>query len=438
MWSQTPTLNIVLRRTSSGARTASQKPAQKPSTPPSTPFIVETGKTEYHKALCPLNIDLVRKEIPVTSRRAYFDNAGTGPPSINVLNAIHEYLGDWRDYGENWEEWLPMIIDSRRLFAKMIGAGLEEVASVPNVSSALTSLASSIKYKPNGNIVISELNFPTNIYLWHLQKKHGRANEVRLLRKEADGVVPLDAWEKAIDDDTSIVSVDYVSWTNGCREKIREITKIAHEHGAFVIADSFHALGVFPIDARQDGVDALVCGMYKWMQGPHGAAFVYTRRDRLKDLDPNYIGWHGVHDSVVRRLTSQQDLFGKPFNIEETIPAADATMFEGGSWGVISIVGAKAALEFALKHDQTERSHRVLKVTEHLIEGLKKKGRKILTPLQSDRRSGIVVFEDPDPGATYERLKKLNITVASRVKALRASPHYYNTEEEIDKLLAAL
>src|SRR5437879_13896389 len=94
--------------------------------------------------------------------------------------------------------------------------------------------------------------------------------------------------------------------------------------------------------------------MYKWMQGPHGAAFVYTKRDRLKEFDPNYIGWHGVQDSVVRRLTSQQDLFGKPFNIEETIPALDATMFEGGSWGVISIVGAKAALEFALKHDRSE------------------------------------------------------------------------------------
>ena len=315
---------------------------------------------------------------------------------------------------------------------------MDEVASVPNVTSALTALASSLHYKPSGNIVISELNFPTNIYLWHLQKKHGRAKDVRLLHRDQNSTIPLEQWEKAIDDDTSIVSVDYVSWTNGCREKIREIAKIAHEHDAFVIADSFHSLGVFPLDVRQDGVDALVCGMYKWMQGPHGAAFVYTKHDRLKDLDPNYVGWHGVQDSVVRRLTSQQDLFGKPFNIEETVPAPDATMFEGGSWGVISVIGAKAALEFALKHDQAERSHRVLKVTEHLIEGLKKKGRKILTPLQSDRRSGIVVFEDPEPGATYERLKKLNITVASRVHALRASPHYYNTEEEIDKLLAAL
>jgi selenocysteine lyase/cysteine desulfurase len=331
-----------------------------------------------------------------------------------------------------------MIIESRRLFGKMIGAGLDEIASVPNVSSGLTALASSIKYKPNGNIVISELNFPTNIYLWHLQKKHGRANEVRLLRKDQNGVVPLNDWEKAIDDDTSIVSVDYVSWTNGCRENIREIAKLAHEHGAFVIADSFHGLGVFPINAKQDGVDALACGMYKWMQGPHGAAYLYTPSDRLSALEPNYIGWHGVEDSVVRRLSKQEDLFGKPFNIDNAEPALDATRFEGGSWGVVSIVGAKAALEYALKHDPQERYHRILKITDRLIDGLKKKGRKILTPLQSERRSGIVVFEDQDPQATFDKLKSLNITVASRVKAIRASPHYYNTEEEIDKLLAAL
>ncbi len=165
---------------------------------------------------------------------------------------------------------------------------------------------------------------------------------------------------------------------------------------------------------------------------------MYTRKDRLGELDPNYIGWHGVKDSVASRLSNSQDLFGTPFNIEGTEPATDATMFEGGSWGVISVVGAKAALEWALKDDQQERYRCVLKITDHLIEGLKKKNRRILSPTQQDRRSGIVVFEDPDPTATYNRLKSLNITVASRVKAIRASPHYYNTEEEIDKLLAAL
>ena len=385
-----------------------------------------------------MNIELARKQIPVTSRRAYFDNAGTGPPPIPVLNAINEFIMEWRDYGENWEEWLPIIVESRRLFGKMTGASLGEIACVPNVSTGLTALASSIRYKPKGNIVISDLNFPTNIYIWHLQQKRGRANEVRLLHRNDNGIIPLEEWEKNIDDDTTLVSVDYASWTNGSREKIRDIARIAHEHNAFVIGDCFHALGVYPVNVQQDGVDALACGMYKWLQGPHGAAYLYTRRDKLGDLDPNYIGWHGVKDSVVNRHSHNQDMFGTPFNLEEAEPAADATRFEGGSWGVISVVGAKAALEWALKDDQADRYHHVIKVTDHLIDGLKRKGRTILTPLNSDRRSGIIVFEDPDPTGTFNKLKSLNITVASRVKAIRVSAHYYNTEEEVDKLLAAL
>src|SRR5207253_11054766 len=106
MWSLTPMRSIVPRRTSSGARTASQKLVLKPSTTPSIPFILQTRKNREHREALPsLNIDLVRKEIPVTSRRAYFDNAGTGLTPINVITSIHEYLTDWRDYGENCEEW---------------------------------------------------------------------------------------------------------------------------------------------------------------------------------------------------------------------------------------------------------------------------------------------------------------------------------------------
>ena len=168
-----------------------------------------------------MNLEFVRKQIPVTSRRAYFDNAGTGPPTIMVLNALNEFITDWKEYGENWEEWLPIIIDSRRLFGKLIGAETDEIANIPNVTTALVALSSSIKYKKDGNIVISSLNFPTNIYNWHLQQSHGRAHEVRLLKPNSNGIIPLEDWEKAIDDKTSLVSVDYVSWMNGCREKIR-------------------------------------------------------------------------------------------------------------------------------------------------------------------------------------------------------------------------
>jgi kynureninase len=225
---------------------------------------------------------------------------------------------------------------------------------------------------------------------------------------------------------------------NGCREKIPEIAKIAHEHNSFVIADAFHGLGVFPINAKDDGVDALACGTYKWLQAPHGTAYLYTHHDRIRELDPNYTGWHGVQDSVVSRFTKGQDMFGTPFDIEKTIPADSAARFEWGTWGVMSVIGARAALEWALKDDMRNRYHHVLKITGRLIEGLKKKGRQILSPQQTDRRSGIVVFEDPGPASTYNKLKSENIVVASRVKSIRASPHYYNSEDEIDRLLMAL
>src|SRR2546427_13053194 len=94
-----------------------------------------------------LNIDLVRKQIPVTSRRAYFDNAGTGPPSIPVLTAINEFMADWREYRENWEEWLPLIIESRRQFGKMIGGvPLDEIPSVPNLTTPRIRPPSSVNH----------------------------------------------------------------------------------------------------------------------------------------------------------------------------------------------------------------------------------------------------------------------------------------------------
>src|SRR5256712_12232334 len=113
-------------------------------------------------------------------------------------------------------------------------------------------------------------------------------------------------------------------------------------------------------------------------------------------------------------------------------------MFERETWRVIRVEGTRAALEWSIMYYKKKNKRRGRKITGHLTGGLKKKGRKIRTPLQSDRRSGIVVFEDPDPAATYNKLKSENIVVASRVKSIRASPHYYNSEDEIDRLLMAL
>jgi cysteine desulfurase/selenocysteine lyase len=323
------------------------------------------------------------------------------------------------------------------LFAKLIGARTEEVACVPNVSSGLAAVASGLRMRPGQNVVVSELNFPTNVYIWHAMKQKGLVSEVRVL-KAKNGSIPLSDYEKAIDDRTAAVSLDYVSWINGCREDISNINRIAHSHGALMIVDAFHAVGVLPVDAHALGVDALACGTYKWLMGPHGTAFLYVKGDSLEKLEPSIIGWHGISDSVVARALAKEDTFGRPFELGSVKAAKDATVFEWGTWSTISVIGAKSAIEFALRYASADRWPIIERLTERLVEGLRRRSKKVTSPLEKERRSGIITFEVDDAGGTARRLQADGVVVAPRVNTLRVSPHFFNTENEIDTLLAKI
>lgn len=384
-----------------------------------------------------MNLTQVREQIPLLSNTLYFDNAGAGPPPASVYAEMQSFLNDWRDHGERWERWLPDIVESRSLFAKLIHAKTEQVACIPNVSSGLGAIASSLQFEQRQNVVVSELNFPTNVYLWHTLKEKGPLEEVRLLKAQ-DGTIPLSAYERAIDDKTAAVSVDFVSWVNGCRENIPEVTKLAHAHGALMLVDVFHAAGVLPINVGTLDVDVLLCGTYKWLMGPHGAAYLYTNPETLDQLQPSIVGWHGIRDSVIARVQADEPPFGRPFDLSHADPAGDATRFEWGTWAVISVEGAKAALEFTLKYPPEERWPIIQRLNERLVDGLRRKKRRVTSPSEKERLSGIVTFDMPEPARVAQRLLDEHVVVAPRVNGLRVSPHFYNTEEEVDRLLQKL
>ncbi len=381
-----------------------------------------------------LKLEEVRQQIPLIANNVYLDNAGAGPPPVSVYEAMRSFLDDWRDYGEKWEAWLLEIVKARELFARLISVDASEVACVPSVSYGLAAIGNALSLHLGQNVVVSELNFPTNVYIWQSMKRKGLLSDVRVL-KQKNGQVPITDFEKAIDDDTAAVSLDYVSWINGCREDIKAVTEIAHSHGALMLVDAFHALGVMPVDAHKLGVDVLTSGTYKWLMGPHGTAFLYVKGDLLEQLDPGTVGWHGISDSVIARVLSKQETFGRPFDLSEVNPAKDATRFEWGTWSVITVVGAKAALEFTLRYAPQEREPMVERLNERLIDGLTKKGKRITSPLEKNRRSGIATFEMDDAAEVSRKLQQEHITVAPRVNTLRVSPHFYNTEDEVDLFL---
>ncbi len=381
-----------------------------------------------------MELEDVRRQIPLLARATYLDSAGAGPPPSSVTEAMASFLNEWGHYGEKWDEWLLEIVRTRELFARLIEAEKDEVACVPNVTSGLAAIAGALRLKPGANVVVSELNFPTNVYIWHSLGRKGLISEVRVL-KATDGQIPLSDFERSIDDNTAAVSVDYVSWINGCREDIPNITRIAHAHGALMIVDAFHAIGVMPVDAHKIGVDVLTCGTYKWLMGPHGTAFLYVARGAMSQLEPAIIGWHGISDSVATRAVAKEDTFGRPFELNDVISANDATKFEWGTWSVISVVGSKAAIEFALRYPSSERWPRIERLTQRLIAGLSSRSKRVTSPFEKERRSGIVTFQVDNAGKVARRLQDEGVVVAPRVNTLRVSPHFFNTEMEIDTLL---
>jgi cysteine desulfurase/selenocysteine lyase len=381
-----------------------------------------------------MNVEEIRRQLPLLAKRVYLDNAGAGPPPRSVTESMQSFLGEWSSYGERWDTWLLEIVKARELFAKLIGARREEAACVPNVSSGLAAVASALRLEPGQNVVVSELNFPTNIYIWHSMRQRGLISEIRVL-KARNGQVPLHDFEEAIDDRTAAVSLDYVSWINGCKEDITNITRIAHSHGALMMVDAFHAIGVIPVDVYRIGVDVLTCGTYKWLMGPHGTAFLYVNHEVIGQLEPSIVGWHGISDSVVARALANEDTFGRPFDLSKAEPARDATRFEWGTWSVISVVGARSALEFALRYPPADREPLIEKITDHLVDGLRKRSKRITSPLERERRSGIITFEVDNAGKIARRLLEQGIVVAPRINTLRISPHFFNTKTEIDTLL---
>ncbi len=202
-----------------------------------------------------------------------------------------------------------------------------------------------------------------------------------------------------------------------------------------MLVDAFHAVGVIPVDVRKLCIDVLTCGTYKWLMGPHGTAFLYVKREVLDQLEPAIVGWHGIADSVVARVRSKQDTFGRPFDLSGVIPAPDATRFELGTWSMITVAGASAALDFTLKYPPEERSPMIDRLNERLVDGLRKEGKRVTSPTEKERRSGIVTFEVDDAAQVARRLQQEHVVVAPRVNTLRVSPHFYNTEREIDILL---
>ena len=371
-----------------------------------------------------MNIDLIRSEFPVTSKYAYFDHAAVGPLPTRVLEATKRVVQEKSEGDIHWESWEEGAEAARKSIAELVGARVEEIALTTSTSEGLAIVANGLSYEKDQNIVTCDMEFASNLFPWQaLAKRYGV--ELRVVRNR-EATLRMEDFSEMIDAKTKLVAISYVQYSNGFRTDLAELSKIAHENGAYVVTDAVQAVGQMPIDVTNLRVDFLASSGYKWLLSPISTGFLYVKRDLLNELWPTIVGYRSDENPM-------------DFSYRTLQPAQTARRYEAGQLNFPGFAGMKEAIGLLQEVGIENVWSRICSHIDLLRNGIEKNGTfQIRSSINEKNRSGILNLACQNPGSIADRLFEHGIVISVRGGGLRISPHFYNTEEEIRKLLSEL
>ncbi|MGQ9822381.1 MAG: aminotransferase class V-fold PLP-dependent enzyme [Thermogutta sp.] len=366
-----------------------------------------------------------RARMPVADRFAYFDHAAVAPLPQPVGDAIRRWCEEATAYGDlRWPRWAEEVELLRTEAAALVNAAPEEIGLVRNTSHGIGIVAEGFPWKEGDNVVFPADEFPSNQYPWLALARRGvEARRVPL----RDGRLELADLEAACDRRTQILAVSWVSYWSGRRWDPAELAALAHRTGALLFLDAIQGLGVFPLDVHEAEIDFLAADGHKWLLGPEGAGLFYCRREHLDRLNPTGVGWN----SVVHAMR---------FDHIEPNWKPSAARFEGGSQNMAGMIGLRAAVGLLRQLGIATIADAVLRFTDHACERLRQLGAEIVSDRRAGTASGIVTFTLPgaDPDDVRRRCAAAGVVLSCRAGRLRISPHAYNDESDLDRLIAVL
>ena len=363
----------------------------------------------------------VRGEFPILAHTTYLNSCSQGALSHRVRAAYEEYLDGWDANGAEWAVWVERADAARAAFSRLLKADPAELAVTTSVTQGVSGIVSALDLQARPKIVISEYEFPTVGQIAHAQELRGA--EVVHVRPADDGSIPLEPFGEAIDERTALVCCTTVSYRTGHRHDVAEIARLAHEAGAYCLADSYQAIGAVDFDARALGVDFVTGGTVKYLLGSSGLGFLYVRRELHERLLPSQTGWF-----------ADEDIF--QMDISDYSPAADARRFDAGTPPVPNIYAGIAGMSIVEEAGTAAIEEHVAGLATRLVDGAEELGAHVVTPRGA--RSPLVCIESTDVDALVAALAEESIVCSQRDSNLRVSLHLYNVEEDVDRLLGAL
>lgn len=366
------------------------------------------------------DVEAVRSRFPVFKKKIFLNSCSQGALSDGVEASLREHIRVWHEQGSPWDCWVEQYEAARASFAGFIGAVPEEIAVITSASAGINSVASALDFSQRRKVVMGEFEFPTMGQIWLAQERRGA--EIHFLPADHGKISP-EAYAELIDDQTLIVPVTQVCFSNGFRSDIRSIVQHAHKHGALVMLDGYQDCGTRPINVKKLDIDFYVTGALKYLLSPSGIAFLYVRSELISSLTPTITGWF-----------AQQDPFA--FDVRHLRPAATARRFETGSPPLPHVYAIPAALQLLEGVGADKIAEHVALLTRTLIAGARDLKIRLKTP--TDSVGPLVVLQMKDSDAMAKKLAERDVVVSNRMDGLRVSLHLYNTPEDVNAVLEVL
>ena len=368
-----------------------------------------------------------RPEFPILERTTYLISNSLGAMPRGVYDALHGYADTWAMRGVRaWEErWWMLAAQVGEQIGGLMNAAPRSVATFQNVTTCQGVVASCFDFSGKRNkVVYSDLNFPSVMYFWEAQRSRGA--RVHMVKTE-DGIhVPTERLLEAIDETTLLVPVSHVIFRSAYINDARAIVERAHKVGAHVLLDTFQSLGTVPVDVRELEVDFACGGVLKWLCGGPVTAYLYVRPDLGKKLEPKYTGWI-AHENPFAFEVGPIRYGEPPYRFMNGTPNIPALETAGPGLKIVSEIGVKKIREKSTRQ------------TTRLIELADQHGWRVNTPRDPNRRGGTVSIDMPNSREVCAELLKRDILVDWRPNAgVRFSPHFYNTDAELEAGIAAV
>ena len=367
-------------------------------------------------------------EFPWTAETIYLNNASIGPIPERTRRALDEFTA---------KRTAPHLLPDRELFAglaaarlglaQLINADPSEIALATNTSWGLNLAARALPLERGDVVLVSDKEFPANVYPWLLLRDQGIT--VEMTRCTAQGWPDEEhLLERLRDPRVRVLAVSFVQFSNGYRADLKKLGAACRANGTYLVVDGIQGIGNSVLDLRETPLDILACGGQKWLLSPWGSGFVYVRKELVSQLEPAITGWmafEGTDD--FSRLTEYNPTF-----------RSDARRFEMITLPYQDFFGMTASLQLLLEVGVREIAEVTRSAHEPIVKWAQAHGVRIASPTENGHRSAILCVAPPKPVEAYHALKRARVVCSLREGSIRLSPHCYNTVEEMEKVIEVL